>query len=90
MELVLKNCLAKCRADKKISKSQLAFRLQKSRSYVTRLERGDIGASLEVALLIARYFGKPVEEIFTLAHESSSSTSFGTVGEQTTMPKVRK
>jgi putative transcriptional regulator len=66
MSCLLKNSLAECRAAKGINKSQLAIRLGKSRAYVTRLERGDINPSAEVMLCVARYFSKPVEEIFQL------------------------
>jgi putative transcriptional regulator len=66
MRSLLTNRLAECRATKGIRKSQLAFWLQMSRGYVTRLERGEIQPSLEVALRIARYFKKPVEQIFQL------------------------
>lgn len=69
---MLQNRLAECRAARGIKKSQLAMRLGKSRAYVTRLERGDIHPSAEVMLGIARYFKKPVEEIFQLAEEESS------------------
>lgn len=81
MSLTVKNRLAECRAEKKISKSQLAFRLKKSRGYVTRLESGDIRPSLEVALSLARYFHKPVEHIFEL---HNFPASLGNVGELTT------
>lgn len=67
MSGVLKNQLAECRAVSKMKKSQLAHYLKKSRAYVTRLERGDIRPSFEVALRIARHFHKPVEEIFQLS-----------------------
>ena len=66
MSCLLKNRLVECLAAKKVKKSQLAFWLKMSRAYVTRLVRGDIQPSFEVALRIARYFGKPVEAIFQL------------------------
>jgi putative transcriptional regulator len=66
MKFALNNRLAECRAAKGINKSQLAMRLKKSRAYVTRLERGDISPSVEVALGLARYFARPVEYIFEL------------------------
>jgi putative transcriptional regulator len=73
MKSGLNNWLAECRAAKGINKSQLAIRLHKSRAYVTRLERGDISPSLEVALGLARYFGRPVEEIFELREPGNVS-----------------
>jgi len=75
MKFGLNNRLAECRAAKGINKSQLAYRLKKSRAYVTRLERGDIKPSIEVALNLARYFGKSVEFIFQLAEETSVTIS---------------
>ena len=69
MNRLLNNRLAECRAAKGINKSQLAHRLKKSRAYVTRLERGDIKPSIEVALKLARYFDKTVEFMFQLIEE---------------------
>lgn len=75
MSCLLKNRLAECRNAKGINKSQLAYRLRKSRAYVTRLERGDIKPSIEVALRLARYFDKSVDFIFQLAEETAEATS---------------
>ncbi len=69
MSCVFKNRLAECRAAKGIKKSQLAYYIGKSRGYVTRLEDGDISPSAEAMVRIARYFGKPVEDIFQLVEE---------------------
>ena len=66
MKCPLNNKVAECRAERKINKSQLARHLGKTRGYITRLERGEIQPRLEVALKIARRFGKPVESIFQL------------------------
>jgi len=60
------NQLAECLAAKEMKKSQLAHRLHMSRAYVTRLVNGDIRPSLEAAIRIARFFRKPVEDIFQL------------------------
>lgn len=71
----INNKLAECRAAKGINKSQLAIRLDMSRAYVTRLERGDIRPSIETAMRIARYFKKPVEDIFQLVEEDPQTIS---------------
>ena len=71
MSYKLKNQLAECRATKGINKSRLAQRLGKSRAYVTRLERGEINPCLEVALRLARYFKRPVEEIFQIVGDDN-------------------
>ena len=75
MSRKLTNQLAECRAARGIKKSQLAFWLKMSRAYVTRLERGDIRPSIETALRIARYFKKPVEEIFQLVEQAAKPIS---------------
>ncbi|HEY3853729.1 MAG TPA: helix-turn-helix transcriptional regulator [Verrucomicrobiae bacterium] len=73
MSSTLQNRLAECLAAKGIRKSQLAYRLKMTRAYVTRLERGDIRPSFETAIRIARYFDKPVEEIFQLIEQDGES-----------------
>ena len=78
-----------------MKKSQLAYRLHMSRAYMTRLACGDIRPSLEAALRIAQYFGKPVEEIFQLeAGDATRQRHFPSVPgggqEQPTMPETTK
>ena len=72
MRCPLTNRLAECLDAKGIKKSQLAFRLKMSRAYITRLVSGDIQPSIQVALRLARYFGKPVEDIFQLVEEDAN------------------
>ena len=72
MNCKLKNRVTECLAAKGTKKPQLAYYMGKSRSYVTRLERGEIRPSAEAMLLIARYFKKPVEDVFELVQEESS------------------
>ena len=69
MSCFFTNRLAECRAAKGIKKSQLAYYIGMSRGYVTRLERGDIRPSAEAMIRIARYFRKPVEDVFQLIEE---------------------
>jgi putative transcriptional regulator len=69
MSRKLTNRLAECLDDKGVKKSQLAYWLKMSRAHVTRLERGKVRPGIETALRIARYFKKPVEDIFQLADE---------------------
>ena len=76
MRYILKNRLAECRDAKGVKKSQLAYYLRMSRGYVTRLERGDIRPSAEAMLRIARYFGRPAEEVFQLVEETSGKAAF--------------
>ncbi|MBU6411215.1 MAG: helix-turn-helix domain-containing protein, partial [Verrucomicrobia bacterium] len=87
MKLTLKNQLAACLAERRIRQSQLAYRLKMSPAYVCRVCGGKIRPSLESAIRIARYFGKPVEEIFQLVDENAKPNNFpaslGSVGELT-------
>jgi putative transcriptional regulator len=73
MSFKLKNKLADCLAERKIRQSQLARRLNMSPAYVSRLLNGHIAPSIETALRIARYFGKPVESIFQLGEEDGNA-----------------
>ena len=75
----LTNRLAECLAAKKIRKSQLARRFGLSRAHVTRLVRGDVQPSIEVALRFARYFGRPVEHIFQLEGGNGRSKDTPTI-----------
>jgi len=58
------NRLKECMAQKQINQSQLARRLGKSASYVSRLVKGDVRPGVEVLFRAAKYFDRPVEEIF--------------------------
>jgi putative transcriptional regulator len=73
MRCKVTNQLAECLAAKEMKKSQLAHRLRMSRAYVTRLVDGDIRPSLEAAIRIARFFRKPVEDIFQLEESAAAA-----------------
>ncbi len=66
MRCTLKNQLTECLDERGVKKSELAHRLRMSRAYVTRLVKGEIHPSLAMAIRIARYFRKPIEEVFQL------------------------
>jgi putative transcriptional regulator len=66
MRCTLKNHLTECLDERGVKKSELAHRLRRSRAYITRLVKGEIHPSLAMAIRIARYFRKPVEEVFQL------------------------
>jgi transcriptional regulator with XRE-family HTH domain len=61
---MLINTIQKWLKRKRASKADLASAIERSRSYVTRLERGDIRPSAEAMFRIAEYFGCPVEDVF--------------------------
>ena len=59
-----------------MSKAQLARGIGRSRSYVTRLERGDIQPSAEALFRIAAFFKRRVEDVFQVVAEDKPSENF--------------
>ncbi|MDD2560113.1 MAG: helix-turn-helix transcriptional regulator [Bacteroidales bacterium] len=57
------------RAIKNITQQQLAQELRVSRQTINAIELGKYVPSTLLALKIARYFQKPLEEIFSLSPE---------------------
>jgi putative transcriptional regulator len=62
----MKNTIRVERAIKNITQGELADQLSVSRQTVNSIESGKYVPSTILALKIARVFGKPAEEIFTL------------------------
>jgi len=60
------NRLAVLRAERGMSRKQVADKLGINYQTVGYIERGDYNPSLELALLIAEFFRLPVEAIFSL------------------------
>jgi DNA-binding XRE family transcriptional regulator len=54
------------RAERRLSRKQVADKLGINYQTVGYIERGDYNPSLELALLIAEFFRLPVEAIFSL------------------------
>ena len=74
---VLKNSIQKWLNRKDASKAELASAIGRSRSYVTRLERGEIRPSVEAMFRIAEFFGCPVEAVFQhVANENEPAAFF--------------
>lgn len=65
-EDIVFNRIAVMRADRKISRRELADALGIHYQTVGYLERGESAPSLHLALRIARYFDVPVESVFSL------------------------
>ena len=59
------NRIALMRADRRISRRELAEAVGVNPQTIGYLERGDYKPSLELAMHIAAYFGVPVEMIFS-------------------------
>lgn len=60
------NNLKVLRAIKNISQEELAKQIEVSRQTINAMEGGKYVPSTVLALKLARYFEKPVEEIFSL------------------------
>lgn len=60
------NNLKVLRAIKNISQEDLAKKIEVSRQTINAMEKGKYVPSTVLALKLARYFEKPVEEIFIL------------------------
>ncbi|HYK68061.1 MAG TPA: helix-turn-helix transcriptional regulator [Streptosporangiaceae bacterium] len=72
------NRLAVLRAERGMSRKQLADKLGINYQTIGYIERGDYNPSLELALTIAGFFRLPVEAIFSLRPMSPlSSEVFG-------------
>lgn len=66
MEERVFNRIAVMRADRKVSRRELADALGVHYQTVGYLERGEYSPSLNLALRIARFFEVPVESVFSL------------------------
>lgn len=68
----LENCLKELRASRSLNQQQLGELVGASRQTISLIERGDYNPSVTLAIRIARVFGKPVEEVFTLSEEETT------------------
>jgi putative transcriptional regulator len=72
------NRLAVLRAERGLSRKQLADKLGINYQTIGYIERGDYNPSLELSLTIAEFFRLPVEAIFSLKPLAPlSATIFG-------------
>lgn len=65
-EAMLRNRIRVFRAEHELSQSDLAQAIGVSRKTISTIEVGRFVPSTTLALMIARYFEVPVEEIFSL------------------------
>ncbi len=73
-KLKLHNRLAVLRAERGISRAELAQAVGVNPQTIGFLERGDYGPSLELALRICETFELPVEAVFSLREFTPMST----------------
>jgi putative transcriptional regulator len=69
----LKNRLEELRKQRGIKQEELAEILEVSRQTIGSLENGRYNPSIILAIKIARYFNKGVEEIFIYEEESTNA-----------------
>ena len=72
MSAPLANRIRVLRASRNISQSELAAAIDVSRKTISTVEVGRFVPSTVIALKLARYFGVPVEEVFSLTDEAET------------------
>ena len=60
----MRNDVRELRAARRLTQGELAAGLNVSRQTIISIEKGRYVPSLPLAIALARYFGKPVEEVF--------------------------
>ena len=60
----MRNEVRNLRTESKLSQQQLAEAMEVSRQTINSIEKERYTPSLPLAIALARYFGKPVEEVF--------------------------
>jgi putative transcriptional regulator len=62
--LLVRNEVRTLRTEAKLSQQALAAAMEVSRQTINSIEKERYTPSLPLAIALARYFGKPVEEVF--------------------------
>lgn len=60
----MKNHVEELRRERGLSQEEFARTIRVSRQTVSSIETGKYNPSLELAFVIAAFFGRPIEEIF--------------------------
>lgn len=69
VSFIVRNKLEELRKERVISQEELAEALEVSRQTIGSLENGRYNPSIVLAFKIARYFNRPIEEIFIYEEE---------------------
>lgn len=85
-KVVLHNRLAVLRADRGLSRRDLAEAVGVNPQTIGYLERGDYNPSLELAFRLSQCFGLPIEMIFSTEPFRPLSAAFAGRGENLEMP----
>lgn len=78
----IKHRVKEFRMDSKMSKAALARRIGAVRSYITKLESGQLQPSGPLMLRLAHVLQKPVEEIFQLAEQAIGKAAFRSISQR--------
>ena len=62
--MLVKNAVRDLRTERRLSQQQLAEAMEVSRQTINSIEKERYTPSLPLAIALARYFGKTVEEVF--------------------------
>lgn len=71
MNHTIHSCLRQLRENADLTQDRLAKAVGTSRQTICSMEKGDYIPSLKLALLIAKHFKRPVEDVFTLKKKCS-------------------
>lgn len=63
--MAINNSLKKLRENKGVTQEELAAAASVSRQTIIAIEKGNYTPSLELAFLLARFFKKDIESVFT-------------------------
>ncbi len=66
MKEVVKNVVSQLRQDKNITQEELGRKVGVTRQTIIAIEKGNYTPSVALAIKIAKYFNKTVEQIFTI------------------------
>lgn len=72
--MAVANSLKKIRCERNLYQEDLALAVGSCGRTISRIERGERNASLELALRLARYLDVSVEDIFTIDELSFKNT----------------
>ena len=78
---IIHNRISLFRAERGISRRELAEAVEVNPQTIGYLERGDYNPSLELGMKIAAYFGVPVELMFSFTEFGSVADALRKVGE---------
>ena len=66
---IIKNSVAELRKSKQVTQEELAEAIGVTRQTIIAIEKGNYTPSVTLALKVSKFFGKALEEIFSIAYE---------------------